>query len=210
MKKVWVAGLIALALIVGTVIYSYNQRQKFEKLHTHVGDVIAPSDSFPSVTLSESSNIQASVHGFEPNEDIDDNDISISATLDEECCSEEDVSAFYDTLDEYIHEHEHDALLGQHDSNKKKAPPYTWLRSNLTENYGDSPSIDMYIDLLRKQRDKEPMSFDQLLTYTRLNARYNPSAESRRLRALLEGFDRQNIVGFDMEYLPPGAVASPY
>ena len=205
MKKVLVAGLIALALIVGTAVYSYNQRQKFKKLKTHVGEVITPLAIAPSVVLSESPNIKASIADFES---IQDNDIAISATLDEECCAEEDLATVYDLLDEYTYGSE--SMLGENDSKKEKLPPYVWLRSNLTENYGYSPDIDLYIDLLRKQRDEESMSFDQLLTYTRLNARYNPSAESRRLRALLEGFDKQNIVGFDMEYLPPRAVASPY
>ena len=208
MKKVWVSGLIALALIIGTAVYSYNQRQKFKKLKTHVGRVIASSVKAPSVELSESPNIKISVDSFESNEDIQDNDINTSATLDEECCAEEDLATVYDMLDEYIYGSE--SILGEHDSKKEKLPPYAWLRSNLTENYGYSPDIDLYIDLLRKQRDEESMSFDQLLTYARLNARYNPSADSRRLRALLEDFDKKNIIGFDMEYLPPGAVASPY
>ena len=180
MKKVLVSGIIALAIIIGAVVYSQNRQQQLNQFEVKATEVIALADktfTYPSVAVrTESPNIEASIDHDYASPHIHDANTHITATLDEKCCPEDDL--YVESFDDYILEYESSEPIVR----KRKLPPYEWLRNNLINQFGDSLHIDLYIDLLRKQRDQEPMSFHQFLTYTQLNAKYNPSADSRRLR----------------------------
>ena len=200
MKRILLLSiLIASTLLAGAVFYNYKTRMRLKASEKLTQEILKPA-SLPELALAMAPNIDIQIHDFVP-ESEEESNISI---VEEESCPETELGETFEGEEPYLKGDSKPLTPDKEgEKEKEKLPPYEWLRRELIQEHGDIPEIEQYIGLSRKMRDKEPMEMQEMLTYTRLLVKFNPSEDAKRLHDLLSGLASENVISFSMEHLPP-------
>ena len=197
--SLWFSILIALIVVVGATYYSYHQRQKMKAIQEHVSELTNPQPIKPSLAVAQSPDTEVDI--FDDTSDPMDTDTKVLS--DEECCSEEEVGELFDihtTLGTFVDE----TLIPSATKgieNGDASSGGNWLRQHLIEKHGYSPDIDRYIHVLNRMTSDGSKSFQEVLDFARLEYRFNPSEDAKKLRDEFEELARhpELLVDFWME-----------
>ena len=175
MKRVWFAAVIALLLVSASIYYAYNRWRAVKALKEHVSTVMAPQPARPISTAAPSPDIDVVDQASGSNPLNLDTDL----LAEEECCPEEE----FDNLLE-AHAGSDESVTGvfvpsEGGGSDDGLTREQRFRRHYVKEWGDTPEVHTYVDLLMKQLDNEPFSFQDMLTWARLSYHFEPSPESK-------------------------------
>ncbi len=195
-RLLWASVAISTVIAITSVIYASNQKRKLDKFRENVTvfserTPIAVSKQYKDTT------IEAEVFGSEHD------GVEVELIDDDECCPEEELIND-DLLDmvEFIESEINPTPIPEKQFLRLSGD--AWLRMQLTNEYGDNPDVDIYIDLLRRQREEMDLTFQDFLLYAELEYKYNPSEDAKKLLDILGNIasdDSKEIVDFSVEYV---------
>lgn len=188
MKRVWLSGLVATILVACALGYYQYKRQQLKVLEKHVVELATPRQ--PSVAV-----IDPTVDDiFTFDETIDSNPLNLDdeSLSEKECCPDEE---FDELLNIHItSDNNLDVTLplgAEGDSLDDGLTPEERTRLAYIKKYGDSPAVHTYVDLLNKMMNNEGLSFQEMLTFARLDFHLNPSEESK---AFLDSMEEEALI----------------
>ena len=185
MKRVWIAAVIGLFLVFASVYYAYDRRQATKALKEHVSTVMATPAPVQVSTLPETKALYIESESNPLNLDTD-----TIAEAEKECCPEEEIS---EMLEAHATEHDRRETTnspvnrGSTDDGLTREQRF---RRSYVRKWGDTAEVHTYVDLLMKQLDNKPFSFEDMLTWARLYYYFEPTEQNKEFLDSMERIAR--------------------
>lgn len=188
MRKIWVASIISLAVVVTAMYYWHHRSQALSEEKRRFEASVAPEKSAPVAALPPK---PVHVEEYSTPDEEEAKPLNIAGVDDEECCPEEKADELFK-----VHSETFDDLPA---SSRTATTAKSSIDDGLTRDerirraevkrYGDTPDVHRYVDLLLKILNKEWLNNQELLAFARLSQRFQPSAEGQALLDKVEELD---------------------